>query len=144
VGLQLKICFGPDLGSFGPDDVVIEAFPADKQPMAQTLVADWLPNQAQFKPRAWSMAKGGFGRTKQIELERLGRLQRLKSPGGEVGIWSDSWYRMALIDLAAEEPPPKIPPKRKRPPRPRTQAELDALARGRATMRARREAETAS
>jgi hypothetical protein len=146
--LAVYFCLG--LASFGPDDVVIEAFSENNQPMAQSLVVDWGPNKGTFKRRVWSMDKGGWGSTKQYELERSGRLQHLKSPGGEHGIWADSWYRMQLINLAMSEspdaPPPKTPPlkKKKRPTRPRTQAELDGLARGRETMRARRAAEASS
>jgi hypothetical protein len=135
---------------FGPEDVVVEDYPEHKQSLVKALVDEWRPLQGTWRPRAWTMHKAGHGRTKQLELEGYyghpPRLQSLKKPGGGVDNFVDSYFRMTLIDLAAEDQPSKTPPKqkRKRRSRQRTQAELDALARGRETMRQRREAEVAS
>jgi hypothetical protein len=140
---------------FAPGDVVVEELPKSIQRLAAAIVADWFKHQGTFKSRGWVMDKDGHKRTKQLELEGgygcVPRLQTLKTPGGEVQIWADSYYRMKIVDLIASvtsgASSSKTQPRRKRsprPPRPRTQAELDALARGRETMRQRREAEPAS
>jgi hypothetical protein len=135
-----------DLNSnFLPGGVVVAELPESIQAPAQVWIKDWVPNQGKWMLRDWAMAKGGHKRTTQIGLERSGRLRTLKTPGGRVQIWSDDLYRMKLVDMivsaSPDAPPPKTIPKKKRQrlSRPRTQAELEALAKGRETMRRRRE-----
>jgi hypothetical protein len=134
--------------NFGPDDVVVEELDESIQEAAKEIIKSWLPNRGKWRPRPWIMDQGGYGRTKEIELERPTkdgrppRLVTMKTPGGQVIVSTDSYYRMALIDLimsvSPAASPPKTIPRRKRLPRQPTAAELGALARGRETMRQRR------
>ena len=149
--------------SWGLDDAVTiaAALPEPAKSLVEERVAAWRPHQGTFKKRPWFQEAGDHSRSKQIQLEQAGVLRGYRDAA--TGVWqgpADDLFRYQIRSIALSalgagkrRPQPNTAglkrPKPKRPPRPRTEAELRALAQANErrrleAIRRREEAEAAS
>jgi hypothetical protein len=127
---------------FTPEEVagVLDDLDGDTRSSVKDSLAGWDLHRGTKKPRKWFRAKRGGGRWRELEFERTAPIRGFINP--QTGQWEGSAddlfrhdIRMAILAASPEAPPARGTPlglkdqQKKQPPRVRTQAELDGLAR---------------
>jgi hypothetical protein len=138
---------------WGPDDAaaVASLFGEELEALILRRVERWLPHLGMLKRTPWFQEEDDCSRSTVVGLRQASTLRGARDP--DTGAWlgeADDLFRHQIRRIILSTLPRSKRPigkrttagllhqKPKRPPRPRTPAELEGLRKGRETMRARR------